>query len=438
MDRQPARHLHSLLSALDPSVAGPALQPLERLVARSESSDALIAAIVGASGVGKSEIINALVGARVTATGPLRPTTTETMIWGDVDAGYLPGMRISDPEPPSDMALIDTPAAEHYPDGVVNLLDLIDVAIFVTSPERYADVITATLLTSIRERSLPMLTVLSVGQRDPLDFEGMAEDVESKLGTPVDVIVGSDAHPLKILLDDMVRNRDDLVDKRDRAAATRCATLTADVAGVLEGHVVASRVLVGKADEAFARARFDRRQLAATAGEEWHVAATMIKAMTADATERAIQELAVDIADDDVFSRAVADASVSLPSIDQGPIDDWHRSTTDLAVASIKRRRIHPLRTKAVRAEMWKLSVDFDRRPSKRVRKALRERLPELRFDRGVALPVALRDAGSTRIDTFRTDLDPSSSVSPAVLRAAADEVAMTGALPGEAVDDVA
>lgn len=438
MDRQPARHLHSLLSALDPSVAGPALRPLERLVARPDSGDALIAAIVGASGVGKSEIVNALAGARVTATGPLRPTTTEVTVWGDVDSAYIPGKRIFDPEPLPDVALVDTPAAEHYPDVVVNLLDLIDVTIFVTSPERYADAITATLLASIRERAIPMLTVLSVGPRDPLDFEGIAEDADSKLGTPVDVIVGSDADPLKILLDDMVRNRDDLVDRRDRAAAARCAILTADVAGVLGEHVVASRVIVEKADEAFARARFDRRQLAATADEEWDVAALEIASMTADATERAIHELAVDVAEDDVFSRAVADAAVSLPAIDQGPIDDWHRSTTDLAVASIKRRRLHPLRTKAVRAEMWKLSVDFDRRPPKRVRKALRERLPEIRFDRGMALPVALRDAGSARIAAFRTDLDPSSRVSPADLRAAADEVAMTGALPGEAADDVA
>ncbi len=438
MDRQPAQQLHALLSALDPSLAEPALQALERLVARPGAGDALIVAIVGASGVGKSEIVNALAGARVVTAGPLRPTTTEIAVWGDVAASYLPGTRVSDPEPLHDVALVDTPAAEHYPEAVTNVLDLVDAVMLVTSPERYADAVTATLLVAIRERGLPMMVVLSVGPRDPSGFEELVEDAQLKLGSPVDVIVGRDADPLKLLLNDMARNRDDLIEQRDRAAATRNWMRARDVAGVLEEHVVASRIVVGKADEAFARARVDRRQLAATADGTWDAAAPAIAAMTADATDRAISELAADVAAEDVFSRAVADAAVSLPSIDQGPIDDWHRSTTDLALASIKRRRIHPLRSRTVREEMWKLSVDFDRRPPKRVRKALREQLPELRFDQGAALTVALCDAGSARIAAFRTGLDPSSRVSPAELRAAADAVAMTGALPGEAPDDVA
>jgi hypothetical protein len=438
MDLQAARHLQSLLSALDPSVAAPALQPLERLIDRSGSRDALILAIVGASGVGKSEIINALAGARVVATGPLRPTTTEIAVWGDVDSTYLPGKRISEPEPLPGLAVVDTPPAEHYPEVVANVLDLVDAAIFVTSPERYADAITLTLLSAIRDAGLPVFVVLSVGSRDPSDFAALAEDAESKLGASIDVVVGGNAAPLELFVDKIARNQDGLIERRDRAAATLCATRARGVADVLEEHVVASRTVVERADEAFARARVDRRHLAGMADEEWAVASPAIAAMAADATDRAIGELADDVATNEIFSRAVVDASVSLPPIDQRPIDDWYETTNDLALASVKRRWLHPLRSRSVRDEMWRLSVDFDRRPPKRVRKALREHLPELRFDRGMALTTAIRDAGSARIAAFRADLDPSRRVSPEELREAADSVAPEGSASREGADDVA
>ncbi len=438
MDRQPARSLHALLTALDPSVAEPALQPLERLVTRPESGDALITAIVGTSGVGKSEIVNALAGARVVTVGPLRPTTTEIAIWGDVDAAYLPGTRITDPEPLHDLVLVDTPAAEHYPDTVSMVLDRVDVVAFVVSPERYADAITATLLAAIRERGMPMRVVLSIGVWDPSGFEELAEDASVKLGTPIDVMVGEDVSPLRRLLDEMARGRDDLIEQRDRAAVAFCARQTREVARVLEERTFESQIVVGRADKAFARARVDRRHLAAMADEEWEVAAPAFAMMTAEATDRAIGEVAVDVATDEVFSRAVTDAAASLPSIDQEPIDDWYRASTDLALASIKRRRLHPLRSRAVREEMWRLSVDFDRQPPERVRRALRDRLPDLRIDRSAALTAALREAGSARIAAFRSDLDPSSRVSAEDLRVAADAVAASGSLPREVADDVA
>ena len=437
MDRQPATSLHALLSALDPSLAGPALHPLERLVTRSWSGDGLITAIVGTSGVGKSEIMNALAGARVVAVGPLRPTTTEIAVWGDVDSAYLTGARISDPQPPNDLALVDTPAAEHYPETVAAVLDLVDAVAIVVSPERYADATTATLLAAVRERGIPMCVVLSVGARDPSSFEDLAEDARVKLGTPINVMVGEDIGPLRLLLDEMVHDRDGLIEQRDRAAAGFCAIQTCEVAGVLEERTVESRIVVGKADEAFARARVDRRQLEATADAAWEVAAPAIADMTADATDRAIGELADDVAADEFFSRAVAHAAASLPSIDREPIDDWYRETMVLSLAAIKRRRLHPLRSRAVREEMWRLSVDFDRRPPKRVLRALGGRLPDLRFDRSTALTGAMRDAGAVRIAAFKTDLDPSSRASAEDLRAAADALATTGSPRWEAGDDV-
>ena len=438
MDRQPAKNLQALLSVLDPGVAEPGLQPLERLVTRPRSGDALIVAIVGSSGVGKSAIMNALAGDRVVTAGPLRPTTTEIAIWGDVDASYLPGLRVSGPEPTDDLVLVDTPAGEHFPDAVALVFDRTDAVLFVLSPERYADAITVSQLTAIRERGIPMRVALSVGDGDSSDFGELAEDARAKLETPIDVIVSGDVGPLEHLLGEMSRDRDDIIAQRDRGSAAFSAMRARQVADILEEHTVESEILVGKADEAFAGARVDHTQLAAIADEEWGVAAPAIVAMTTEATDRAISELGAEVAANEVFSHAVADAAGSLPSVDIGPIDSWHSATTDVALASIKRRRLHPLRTRAVRDEMWRLAVDFDRSPSKRVRKALRDRLPEVRFDRGAALSIAVSDAGSARVAAFRRDLDPSSRTSADEVRLAADAVAAAGAPSGEVSADVA
>jgi hypothetical protein len=283
-----------------------------------------------------------------------------------------------------------------------------------------------------------MLVVLSIGPRDPSDFGWVEDDARSKLGTPVDLVVGKDMAPLRDLFDRLIDDRDAVTNERDRAAAVFSAARTREVARAFAEQIVASQVLVDNADDAFTRARVDRRRLADLADEEWDVTAPALAGMTADAADQAISGLAADVAQNDVFSRAVADASSTLPSIDQGPIDDWYRETTNLALASMKRRWLHPRGSRAVRDAIWRLSIDFDRRPTERVRRALRGHLPDLRFDGGAALTGALRDAGSARITAFKLALDPSRRVSPEDLRSAADAVEANGSSPSEVDDDVA
>jgi hypothetical protein len=79
---------------------------------------------------------------------------------------------------------------------------------------------------------------------------------------------------------------------------------------------------------------------------------------------------------------------------------------------------------------LWRLSIDFGRRPTKKVRKALRDRIPDLRIERNASFVEAIRLAGSARIDAFRARLDPLGGVSPESVREAAMALA-SGGSPG-------
>jgi len=429
MEHQAAQELSSVLSRIDRKLAEPATRPLERLVARPDEADSLIVAFVGPSGVGKSTLMNRLSGERVVTTGPLRPTTTGVTVWGDVSESYLPGKRASGPNLPDRLVLVDTPAPEHYPEAIAEVLDRVDVAILVVSPDRYADGVTAESMAAIAERGIPTRVVLSVGATGHASDE-LISDASAKLGVPVDLVVVDDTAPLLGLLKTMVDGRDELIRRRDEGAAVYAAIRASGVADRFAAKASEAAVVVDHARESFEQTPVDRRRLAATASHEWDVAAQEIISACRAAADDAIDAVATAVAHDDVASAVVASASVSLPEIDRRPIDGWHQTTTATAIRSVRHRHLHPRRWRAVRADMWRLSIDFDRRPSKRVRKALGGRLPDLRFASGQSLMDATVVAAAYRKSAFIAGLDPYASVTPDEIRSAADALSAAGSVP--------
>ena len=436
MDRQRAEQLQALLSEIEPELAEPALQPLGRLVTRESAGDALIVAVVGTSGVGKSELINLLAGSRVVTAGPLRPTTTEIAVWGDIADTYLPGRRVPGSNRPDRVVMIDTPPAEHYPDTIAGLLHLVDAVIFVTSPDRYADASTATLLETVRERGVPARTVLSMVGPPPPDASRLVRDAEHKLGIEIDAVVAQDVGPLRAVLTEMVTVRDAIVARRDRAAAMFVAERAEEVVATLGIRAEEAQVLIDRADAAFARAGINRLELASAADLEWDDAALEITRLARAATDRAVASWTAGVVSDGIAPDSEIDPGRWLPEVDQRPIDEWHQATVDVGRRAIKRRWLHPRRSRTVRDELWRLSIDFGRRPTKKVRKALRDQIPDLRIERNAAFVEGIRLAGSARIDAFLARLDPLGGVSPEAIRDAAVELAAGGSRVAKPVVD--
>ncbi|MEN8114990.1 MAG: GTPase, partial [Actinomycetota bacterium] len=379
MDRDPARRLHSLISQLEPDIAEPAARPLDRLISRPSAGDALIVAIVGASGVGKSELINRVAGSRVVAAGPLRPTTAATVVWGDIDTDYLPGGRATDAAPLEAVALVDTPAPEHFSEAVTRVLDRVDAALLVISTDRYADAIVTDMLDGIEDRAVPLWVVLSAPATDGMDLAAVTADAERKLSVRIDATMTESTDTVGPLLDELASRRREIVDERDRGAAEITAERALEVAAVLEASQQEARDVFERAGEAFATISVDRSRLGDAADEEWSEAVEHIIGLAARATTEASETFQTSIASNGAAVSALGLATATAPGIEAGPIDDWRRVTDDQALKAIKRRWLHPRRSKAVRDEMWRLALKFELRPSKKTRKALRERLPDLR-----------------------------------------------------------
>ncbi len=113
-----------------------------------------VVAIAGATGSGKSSIVNRFAGTELTKSSVRRPTTSAThaVVWGESDAGPLldwlevPHRYQVETEPGhwlNGLVLLDLPdhdstAFEHRIE-VDRLVELVDVLIWVTDPQKYAD-----------------------------------------------------------------------------------------------------------------------------------------------------------------------------------------------------------------------------------------------------------------------------------------------------------
>ncbi|MGY1591995.1 ABC transporter [Geodermatophilus sp. SYSU D00708] len=156
------------------------------LLPRLRDLDAPLLTVVGGStGAGKSTLVNSLVGAPVTTSGVLRPTTrAPVLVCARVDQPsfesdrVLPGLArvtggaggpgtlqvVARDDVPPGLALLDAPdvdsVVESNRDLAAQLLAAADLWVFVTTAARYADAVPWDLLRTAQERGTALAVVL--------------------------------------------------------------------------------------------------------------------------------------------------------------------------------------------------------------------------------------------------------------------------------------
>ena len=139
---------------LDDGAVAPARRLLGKAGARlALSGDATVVALAGATGSGKSSLVNALAGQTVSAPGVRRPTTStataavvgETVPDGLLDWLEVPRRHLLGPVDPAldGLVLLDLP--DHDSTAVAHRLEvdrlvgLVDLLVWVLDPQKYAD-----------------------------------------------------------------------------------------------------------------------------------------------------------------------------------------------------------------------------------------------------------------------------------------------------------
>jgi len=150
-----------------------------KLAARGET---VLAVLVGSTGSGKSSLLNGLAGTKLSAVGPVRPTTVNPLAWISPDSLERFQAR-SGPRPlelaaSGDPLLLSLSLLDLPDDSAVVEWALADaqLCIFVVSALRYADGAAWEAIEGLRRRGLPVLFVLNRLPREPSQRTAVLED----------------------------------------------------------------------------------------------------------------------------------------------------------------------------------------------------------------------------------------------------------------------
>jgi hypothetical protein len=224
-------------------------------------SSAYVLALAGGTGVGKSTLLNAIAGDKVSAAGARRPTTSEAVAWVPSNrrrelAGLLQWLGIGEVREHAggtlgDVAVLDLPdfdsiATEHR-DRVDALLPRVDAVAWIVDPEKYMDeVMHGGYLRQFAPRIRRQIVVLNRSDLlSPDDAKRVADDMRDRLrrdgagGPDMDIVVtraregASGVTPLRAWLESAVEAKQVVISRLSAEAheAVRDLAAGAGVAG---------------------------------------------------------------------------------------------------------------------------------------------------------------------------------------------------------------
>jgi len=171
----------------------------------------LLVVVFGPTGAGKYTIVNSLAGTTVSEPGALRPTTRRPVIWchrrNEIRAAAVAGdpVIVTDDHPLLDgLTIVDTPDLDSYvaehKEIAESVLTMADAALFVTTPQRYADAVPWEVVEDLVDRSMPLVVIANRLSRRS---SGAVADLTALLrsnGVPdarTDLIIQIQEHRLK-------------------------------------------------------------------------------------------------------------------------------------------------------------------------------------------------------------------------------------------------
>ncbi len=269
--------IHDILEQLD-----------QHLIPRvTEGSVPAVVVVAGSTGSGKSTIVNALLGADVTAAGVLRPTTKVPHLFHHpADRALLSSATRRATSRPSDavprgLAIIDSPDIDSLVgenrEIARELLDAADLWVFVTTAARYGDAVPWEVLRAGADRGASIAVVLSRVTADVaahvrrdlverLQAEGLEslplfvipEEAEGLTALPDDVIQG-----LRRWLDTVAAKSATTIIERTMQGATQALKEWLEkLAELMDDQAAAVKRARGEVRKAAARAEQD-------GGEYW-------------------------------------------------------------------------------------------------------------------------------------------------------------------------
>ena len=154
-----------------------------------DAGEPLVVALFGGTGVGKSSLLNRLVGEPIAKVGVIRPTSLEATVYvhqaitfaGPPRSGFERSVHENDERRNVvwvDMPDVDSTAA-HNRELVLDFLPFVDVLVYVVSPERYRDEAPWALLSKHAERSAWVFVMNQIDRGLPAQVEDLSKAVQA-------------------------------------------------------------------------------------------------------------------------------------------------------------------------------------------------------------------------------------------------------------------